>query len=351
MLATHTICNPLLILTLAAAVSTFVAPAASAGQVYMLNGDVITADIKKIWDKDVTIEATYSDDFNIDLDAVAYFESEREFDIEFADGREATAKLVGGSDGTQVLEIDGVTQEIPVMQLAELEEPEDHFDWDSNIDLNSTVNTGNTDNAAATLQFRTNVKLGDHRHIGSMSFSREEQGSVTVKEQDRIEYAYNWTFRDPWFMAINAAGERDPIRDLNHRLNLGGGIGYNIWDDAARFFQIQAVGGYLTEEFKERDPDTGEQTGTRTNDSVIAGWILRFNYRVIDDLTIFHNHSATANISGRSNNIFQSETGVRYEITDLLYANFQFDFDTESEPAPGTENTDTTTLLGLGLEF
>lgn len=322
-----------------------------AGQIFMLNGDVITGDIKKIWDEEVTIEPAYADEFNVDLDAVAYFESEREFDIEFADGREAVVTLVGGGDGLQVLEFDGVTQEVPVMQLAELDEPEDYHDWDSNIDLNSTVNTGNTDNATAALQFRTNVRLGDHRHIGNLSFAREEQNGVTVKEQDRIEYTYNWTFRDPWFLAINTGGERDPIRDLNHRINLGGGIGYNIWDDAGRFFQIQAVTGYLTEEFKVRDPNTGEQTGTDTNDSMIAGWILRFNYRLIDDLTIFHNHSATANVSGRSNTIFQSQTGVRYEITDLLYANFQFDFDNESEPAAGSKSTDTTTLLGLGLEF
>jgi putative salt-induced outer membrane protein YdiY len=330
---------------------TLVAQTAAAGQIFLTNGDVITGDIKKLWDEEVTIEPTYSDEFDIDLDAIDHFESDREFDVEFADGRETKAKLVGGAEGTQVLEVDGTSMEVPVMQLAELDEPEDDFDWDSNIDLNSTVNTGNTDNAAATLQFKTNLKKGDHRHIGNLTFAREDQNSVSVKEQDRIDYSYNWSFRDPWFVALNAGAERDPIRDLNYRGSLGTGIGYNFWDDAARFFQLQAVVGYLTEEFDVRDPDTGEVTGTESNDSAIAGWILRFSYRLIKDLTIFHNHSATSNISGRTNNIFQSQTGVRYEITDLLYANFQFDFDNESDPAPGNKNTDTTTLLGLGLEF
>jgi putative salt-induced outer membrane protein YdiY len=323
----------------------------TAGQIFLTNGDIITGDIKKLWDEEVTIEPTYSDEFDVDLDAIDHFESDREFDVEFADGREAKAKLVGGAEGTQVLEIEGTSMEVPVMQLAELDEPEDDFDWDSNIDLNSTVNTGNTDNAAATLQFKTNLKKGDHRHIGNLTFAREDQNSVSVKEQDRIDYSYNWSFRDPWFVALNAGAERDPIRDLNYRGSLGTGIGYNFWDDAARFFQLQAAVGYLTEEFDVRDPNTGEVTGTESNDSAIAGWILRFSYRLIKDLTIFHNHSATSNISGRTNNIFQSQTGVRYEITDLLYANFQFDFDNESDPAPGNKNTDTTTLLGLGLEF
>ena len=326
------------------------APLAAAGKVFMRNGDVITADIKKIWDEDVTIEPEYSDAFDIDLEAISHFESDRVFDVEFPDGREVEAKLLGGSEGNQLLEIDGVVQEVPVGQLAELDEPEDRFDWDSNIDLNSVVNTGNTDNASATLQFKTNLKVGDHRHIGNLTFSREEQDGETVKDQDRIDYSYNWSFRDPWFLAFNFAAERDPIRDLDSRVNLGGGVGYNIWDDASRFFQVQAVAGYLTEKFTIRD-DVGMEIGSEKNDSAIVGWLLRFRYRLIKDLTIFHDYSATSNVSGRSNNIFQSQTGVRYEITDLLYANFQFDFDHESDPAPGNADTDTTTLIGLGLEF
>ena len=323
-----------------------VAPASYAGQIFMKNGDVITADVKKIWDKDVSIEPVYADEFTIDLDAIDHFESDREFDIKFADGRDSKAKLIGGGEGMQVLQIGGTTTKVPVMQLAELDEPEDDFDWDSNVDLNSVVNTGNTDNVSATLQFKTNLKTGDHRHIGGLLFAHEEQNSDTVKDQDRVDYSYNWSFRDPWFVGLNVRGERDPIRDLNHRATLGGGIGYNFWDDASRFFQLQAAAGYLTEEFDSDDID-----GLESNESATAGWIVRFRYRLIKDLTIFHDHTATTNVSGRSNNIFQSQTGVRYEITDLLYANFQFDFDYESEPSAGNESIDTKTLLGLGLEF
>lgn len=328
-----------------------ITPVSYAGQIVMKNGDVITADIKRIWDKDVTIKPAYADEFTIDLGAVDHFKSDREFEIELADGRDVKARLVGGGAGTQMLKVDGETTEVSVMQLIELDEPEDDFDWGSNVDLNSVVNTGNTANVSAKLQLRTNLKTGDHRHIGSFSAAREEQNSVTVKDQDRVDYSYNWSFRDPWFAALNVAGERDPVRDLNYRATFGGGIGYNFWDDASRFFQIQAAVGYLTEEFDTRDPNTGDVIGKESNDGTIAGWLLRFRYRLIKDLTIFHDHTAITNVSGRSNNIFQSQTGVRYEITDSLYANFEFDVDYESDPSTGNKSTDTTTVLGLGLEF
>ena len=47
----------------------------------------------------------------------------------------------------------------------------------------------------------------------------------------------------------------------------------------------------------------------------------------------------------------KTSTGVRYEITDLLYMNMSIDWDHESEPAGDAEQTDTTFVIGAGLEF
>ena len=57
---------------------------------------------------EVTIEPTYSDEFNVDSEVVAYIESDREFDIELSDGREIVASLKGGdAEGNQVFLVDG----------------------------------------------------------------------------------------------------------------------------------------------------------------------------------------------------------------------------------------------------
>jgi putative salt-induced outer membrane protein YdiY len=312
-----------------------------AGQIVLLNGDIITGDVKKIWDKELLIEPAYSDEFEVDLDAVAYIESDRVFDIEFADGRETQAKLVGGSEGTQVVEIDGKTQEIPLMQLAELDEPEDYSEWDTWIDLNSTVEKGNTDSEKVALKFKTNYKRGDHRNIGELTWARETQTGVTTKDQELAQYAYNWSFSDPWFLAGNTSYERDPIKELNHRLSVGGGVGYNFWDAARRFFQLQAATGYQT-----------EKIGGIDNESVILGGLMRIRYDFIGgDLSLFHNSSFFSAVTGRRNNVLKTETGVRYEITDLLYFNFEIDFDHESNPADGVEPEDLTMLFGLGVEL
>ena len=71
------------------------------------NGDRITGDIKSIWDGEVSIEPLYSDEFEVDVSAVEYIESDREFDLELADGSQSLARFSGSdSEGNQIIEAD-----------------------------------------------------------------------------------------------------------------------------------------------------------------------------------------------------------------------------------------------------
>ena len=67
--------------------------------------------------------------------------------------------------------------------------------------------------------------------------------------------------------------------------------------------------------------------------------------------TIYCQGGLTKANYGRDNTVFQTTTGAKYEITDLLYFNIEALFDYESEPVDGAENEDLKLLVGFGLEF
>ncbi len=56
-------------------------------------------------------------------------------------------------------------------------------------------------------------------------------------------------------------------------------------------------------------------------------------------------------ISGRTNTSYQTTTGLRYEITDLLYANVSIDFDYETHPVNVVTNEDIALFVGRGAKF
>lgn len=318
--------------------------AAGPDQIWIKNGDRITGEIQEIWDKDIVIEPEYDDDtkISIPIAEVDYIESERKFDVVFPDRTEAVARLVGrDSEGRQLVEIDGEIRPMALAGIEELDEIAEYLDWESHIDLNGTVNRGNTDNLRIKFFADTNLKLGDHRHIASLTISRDEEDGARTKEQDLLKYNYNWIFSDPWFFGVTASAERDRIKDLESRLIVGTTAGRDLFNRARVFLSVQSGLGFLAEE------DTfGDQ-----QQSTIWIWALRYRQKFLKDLEFYHDDSINVYLTGRANTVYKTVTGMRYEITDLFYANTSLDFDYETQPAGTADNDDVTFFVGLGLEF
>ena len=316
--------------------------AANADVLVLKNGDRITGDIKRIWDSEISIEPEYSDEFQVDVSAVDYIKSDRDFEIELDDGTKLVARLAGSdSDGNQIVKTADKSVSVPLARLFELDEPEKDFDWESNVDFSAAVNSGNTDSSNTKLRADTTVKFPDHRHIGEITFLTEDLAGATTQDKQLFKYDYNWLFRDPWFFSTQLSFERDPIIELDQRVILSAGIGRDIWNTPRKSLSVQWGAGAQTEEI-----------GQVTTESAVVTWSLRYRQDFFgDDLELYHNNSITANISGRTNTSYKTTTGLRYEITDLLYANLSVDFDYETNPVETAESEDIALLVGLGVEF
>jgi putative salt-induced outer membrane protein YdiY len=324
---------------------------ATADVIHMKNGDRITGAIKKIWDGDVFIEPAYADEFSVDQVEIAYMEADRQFDLELADGSTMVGSLAGAdANGNQLVIVDGQKQPVPMSQLAELEEPEKTFDWGTHTDLNSTFNSGNTNNSNITLSADFELKKNRHTHFLDLLWQDEEQKiediTTKVKDRERFRYNYNYDIGDPWFLGSSASYERDPVKGLDYRYNIVPAAGYNYWDAAGRTLGFQLGAGYQAEEI------TDEFGITTDGDGAVAAFLLRFRYKFNDpDLELYLNNTTTAAFYGRDNAVTQFNMGTRYEITDLFYLNLEFLLDYESEPVEGAKNEDISVLFGFGLEF
>jgi hypothetical protein len=145
---------------------------ALADVVVMQNGDRITGEVNKICGNDLSVEPDYADELVLELDKVSYIESDREFDLTLEDGREVIARFEGaGASGTQTVTYDGQTRQAPIVTLNQVVEADDGaFDWESHIDWNSTVTTGNTDSTIARVSADSTIEVGDHRHIATLLY-------------------------------------------------------------------------------------------------------------------------------------------------------------------------------------
>ena len=316
--------------------------AALADRLVMTNGDVITGTISKISDGDVYIEPSYADEFAVALSEVASIENDKILEIELKDGTEVEGQFAGtGADGEQVMLIGGSPMSVNMANLAEAEEPAEWYDRVSHAELNTTINSGNTDSRNALIFADTRIKLGDHRHMGDLTIRRDETDGVRTKKQDLFRYEYNWMFNEPWYTGVTATYERDPIRDLDHRYSIAAIVGRDLIDNAHSFLTFSVGAGYSEEKI------AGE-----AESGAVAIWRLIYEHDFLGgDLSFFHNDTITYQLYDVNNTILKTNTGFRYDIIDDIYASLSLRYDYETDPATGAENQDTTLVIGVGAEF
>ncbi len=107
------------------------------------------------------------------------------------------------------------------------------------MDFSAALNSGNTDSSNTRLRADTTVKFPGHRHIGEVTFLKEDLAGVTTQDKDLFTYDYNWLFHDPWFLGTKLSFERDRIIELDQRVILSAGIGRDIWNTPRKALSVQ----------------------------------------------------------------------------------------------------------------
>ncbi|NCF63692.1 MAG: DUF481 domain-containing protein [Gammaproteobacteria bacterium] len=319
------------------------AGSAGAGVVHLKNGDRISGVITQIYDSEVTIEPDYADEFTVDVSAIDFIESERDFEMKLSLSDDADFKFLGeGEDGIQKVEIDGQAQTVNLTELEEVTEPEEFYDWNASFDVSLNITRGNTDTDNNKLAGAAGFKHGNNRHIAGLQILRERTDGSSTKRQDLANYEYNWLFDRPWFVGATVDYERDPIKDLDYRYNLGLNLGRDIWDSAGRFWSIQAGPGA---QFEDRGDNSESQATVQARNRMAA------DIPGVKDLSVFFNQRVTHNVTGEDNTVLKTSSGMEMEFLDDWYVKLSYDWDWESDPSDDSEKADSTLLFGLGKEF
>jgi putative salt-induced outer membrane protein YdiY len=322
-----------------------IAPGAGADEFVLLkNGDRITGDVKQIWNEEVFIEPEYGDEYAIDLDYVAYVQSDEALEVEVLRGGHIV-KVIGRLGQTESGEagvIDESGQMIyPLSQVDNMQEIDDYFDWELRSDVSINVSEGNTDASSSRLGVYLDVTLGDHHHELAVTRDEQRTDDELTKDQTQVVYRDSWTFSDHWFLRGAIEWLRDPIRQLDYRTQAFGGLGYHFYDDSKRRLNLSAGPAWVA-----------EKIGGETDQSRAMVVALNYEQKFLgDDLVVFQTTRYTDIYDGRENELFDLAAGFRYEITDDIYASLQATYGYESNPAADQEKVDFTYLMGLGIEL
>jgi putative salt-induced outer membrane protein YdiY len=324
--------------------------AANAGVIVLKNGDRITGSIKKIWDKEVFIEPSYADEFSVSIEDIESIQSDKVFEFNRIGKPTRLAKFVGpDADGNQMVELDGKSVPVKLMNVEEVDEQEAFFDWSFNTDFNASLESGNTESKDFAIRSNLFLKYGKQKHYLDALRENEEQDRITTKDREFYSYNFNYEIgglNSQWFAGGYATYETDDIKGLEYRYKAVPTMGYTFFDKPKRHLDFQL--GYGVEEEEVRNDD-----GTKEDDGGgISLASMRFRWDFGEpDIEYYMKAGYSKQSYGRRNAVVAIDTGFKFEITDLLYFNISSLIDYESEPAEGAKHEDIQILVGLGVEF
>ncbi len=318
--------------------------AAHADTVVMQNGDRLTGTIDSIAGGRVVLATEYAGRIPIKLDQVAELISDEAFDVR-TDGTKVNGKF-DVVDGVQSLVTDegAVPLELAVVDTAgqnKLSMPSLGSEWTSRADLSAILSNGNSDTESYNTLIESVLKREEVQHSLSVLLSNEKAEEERTKDQLDIDYGYKRFVSEKWYASGNAEYFQDRLKDIDHRITLGAGMGYQFWDDSFGALSSDLSANYVREDL---DGETESNPAIR--------WGLDYKrYLFAKKVEFFHKQSVLYIPDSDRGEVLESSTGLRYALNDRIDTTARVDVNHETEPPEGASKTDVTYTLGVGIKF
>lgn len=315
---------------------------ALADVVVLNNGDRLTGKVDGITGGKLVLVTQYAGGVRIKLDAIASVETEAEFDVRAGDER-LTGRLTTDEEG-QILV--GATR-VPISNVAVASQNNLRLggfgsSWSSRADVSMVISNGNSDTESLNTLIESTLKRERSQHKASLLISKEEAEEETTKDQTDFDYGYKRFMTEKWYLAGNFEYFKDELKDIDQRLTLGAGAGYQFWDNS--------LGALSTELGVSAVREEVDGEGTENNPAL--RWAVDYNrFLFAKKLEFFHNHSVLFIPDSDEGEVLDSSTGLRYALNDRIDTTARVDVTHETEPEPGNSKTDVTYTLGVGIKF
>ncbi len=320
-----------------------------ADQVVLKNGDSITGTIVKLTDGKMVFKSNLAGEIQIDLAGIRTLTSDKPLTIHLKDGTVLQSKVSSGQ-GDQFA-ITGNTledQSLSTADITAINPPAKPISkWVGQISAGMTSTHGNTKTDTLSSNFRAQKRTKIDRTTVSADYSKGEQENATTGVKSttedwwRAKAKYDYFISTKWYSFLDGRYERDGVADLDRRMVIGAGAGWQWLETDRTKWSFELGGASLYEQFK----------GSVKNSelSMQAGYNL--DHKLTDTVHFVHDLTYYPSLDKFSNYFLTTGAELRAYFSARMFANFRSTLNYDTSPAPGKGGTDTKYVIGIGLDF
>jgi putative salt-induced outer membrane protein YdiY len=326
-------------------------PTLWADQVYLKNGDRLTGKIVSLINGKMVLNSDLAGQITIEMKNIRTFSSEAPLDVHLKDGTVLHQPVAAAEPNEFALQTAEPLppRKFPLAEVAAINPPPvPKAKWTGSVSGAWSLTTGNTQADSISGSASVARRTERHRVTAGADIAKTHQTdrntgqSQTTEDWWRIRGQYDYFFTKKFFGFANGLYEMDEIAQLDRRIVVGGGGGYQWIENDNTSFSTNLGLASVYEKF-------ANQAESSNQFSLQAGYSLSQqlwkNVKFLNDLTWY------PSLDEFSDFFLTSTAELRANLTKAMFANFKVIFNYDATPAPGQENTDVKYLLGVGLTF
>ncbi|OHB67915.1 MAG: hypothetical protein A2Y77_03510 [Planctomycetes bacterium RBG_13_62_9] len=322
-----------------------------ADQVVLKNGDRLTGKIVSMVDGKMSLQSDVTGLVTIDVKDIQTFSSDTPLVVQLKDGTVLHQPVAAAEPNTFAV-TDGAALQAQTFQLGQVAAinppPKPAPKWTGNVSVAASSTHGNTKAESVSASASAERRTERDRTTAGADYGKSEQRDRVTDEDEttedwwRARAQYDYFFTKKFFGFVNGRYERDAVAELDRRVVVGGGGGYQwIETDRTKFSTSFGLAS-LYEKFDN-------QTDSNSEISLQLGYNL--DHRIWDNIRFLHDLTYYPSLEQFSDYYLTTTGELRATLTKAMFANFKVIFNYDATPAIGQGSTDVKYLLGIGINF
>jgi putative salt-induced outer membrane protein YdiY len=319
--------------------------------VFFKNGDRLSGKIKQLTDSKLVFVSDLAGEITISLADIQTLNSEEPVEVHLSDETVVKQRLLSAEPGQVLIEGTETIQQqsIELQNIAAINPPpKETPKWHGSISGGITATRGNTDNDSYSFSGAINKRGENDRVNISGDYVRSKDKDQTTGEKKvtenwwRVLGKYDYFISDKTYVFANGRYSKDSIANLDRRVIVGGGLGYQWYE--TEDFSFATEGG-LASRYEKYENETDSETDLTAQLGYNVSAKIREKIRFLHDLTYF------PSLEQFSDYYLTSTAELRADLIENFFTSLKVIFDYDATPATGSGHTDVKYIWGVGWSF
>ena len=316
---------------------------ARADEVWLKNGDRLTGKVLSLDGGALLFKTSYAGDLSIQWGEVVNLKTDGPVKVVLGDDTTAQGPVSPGDSGKVRVKAEQVAEPVTI-DLAKVKtiNPKPPLTTKVRVNVGASFTSGNTDTQDIYADGEFVARTDWNRYTIGGLYKRSEDNNVKTDDKKLGYMKYDHFFSKKWYGYANATGEQDDFKDLDLRITVGVGAGYQFIESERTNLSLEGGLSYVNENYI-----------TAPDNSFVAGrWGLRFDHFILPkSLQYFLYHTGLQSLESSDDLILFTSTGFRVPFYKDLNLTAQMNWEYDKSPSPGREKSDYTYVLTLGYQW